>query len=718
MTHPWILPLNTTKATLSLVGGKGMNLARLAQAKLPVPGGFLITTQAYNDFVTANRLAALLAQTLSGLATDDPAALQTAAEAIRAAFASGTLSPELRAAISKAYRALAENGVEPIPVAVRSSATAEDLPDMSFAGQQDTFLHVMGDEGVVTAVIDCWSSLWTARAIGYRARNGIAHEDVSLAVVVQCMVPSEASGVLFTANPLNGKRSEMVIDAIFGLGEALVSGQVEPDQYVFDVSASRIVSKKLGAKALAIHGQAGGGTTTVSAAAAAQQAISDAIIWELIQQGQRVQDLFGFPQDIEWGWANGRLYLLQSRPITSLFPLPPLPADDTLHLMFSFASVQGMLDPMTPLGRDAIMAAFAGAATQLFQMPRTLANQQVLRVAGERLWVDFTTVMRHPVGRKLLRGGMRFIDPAVANAIDGLWHDPRLLSSAGWFKVSTMRRIGRFFLPVIGHLVGAMRRPDVYRQQWQRWLEERVVDFAERNRRATTLAQRVTLFEDMMYEGFAILLPHFLPLMAGGMASMNLLIQMSKRLPPGGPDPLLLLRGMPHNVTTEMDLTLWRTALAIRNDSEAAAVFAAHTAAELAASYLQGALPVAAQTAVADFLDQYGMRGIGEIDMGRRRWREDPTPVMQNLQSYLQIPVTQAPDVLFAKGAAEAEAAVRPLLKALRRTRRGWLKAMVAKTAVSRMRALAGVRESPKFFMIRALGMIRAGLLTSGGELA
>ncbi|MEZ4646614.1 MAG: hypothetical protein R3E31_28470 [Chloroflexota bacterium] len=199
---------------------------------------------------------------------------------------------------------------------------------------------------------------------------------------------------------------------------------------------------------------------------------------------------------------------------------------------------------------------------------------------------------------------------------------------------------------------------------------------------------------------------------------MNLLIQMSKRLPPGSPDPLLLLRGMPHNVTTEMDLTLWRTALAIRNDSEAAAVFAAHTAAELAASYLQGALPVAAQTAVADFLDQYGMRGIGEIDMGRRRWREDPTPVMQNLQSYLQIPVTQAPDVLFAKGAAEAEAAVRPLLKALRRTRRGWLKAVVAKTAVSRMRALAGVRESPKFFMIRALGMIRAGLLTSGGELA
>ncbi|MEZ4646612.1 MAG: PEP/pyruvate-binding domain-containing protein [Chloroflexota bacterium] len=382
MTHPWILPLNTTEATLSLVGGKGMNLARLAQAKLPVPGGFLITTQAYDDFVTANQLAALLAQTLSGLATDDPAALQTAAEAIRAAFAAGTLSPELRAAISKAYRALAENGVEPIPVAVRSSATAEDLPDMSFAGQQDTFLHVMGDEGVVTAVIDCWSSLWTARAIGYRARNGIAHEDVSLAVVVQCMVPSEASGVLFTANPLNGKRSEMVIDAIFGLGEALVSGQVEPDQYVFDVSASRIVSKKLGAKALAIHGQAGGGTTTVSAAAAAQQAISDAIIWELIQQGQRVQDLFGFPQDIEWGWANGRLYLLQSRPITSLFPLPPLPADDMLHLMFSFASVQGMLDPMTPLGRDAIMAAFAGAATQLFQMPRTLANQQVLRVAG------------------------------------------------------------------------------------------------------------------------------------------------------------------------------------------------------------------------------------------------------------------------------------------------------------------------------------------------
>lgn len=719
MMQTVILPLNTTEATLSLVGGKGLNLTRLVQANLPVPGGFLVATPAYQAFVAANRLQSLLSQTLQDLVPDDPAALQAASDTIRAAFAAGSLPPDLRDALSAAYETLAEDGQGPLPVAVRSSATAEDLPDMSFAGQQDTFLNVLGTEAVLRAVIDCWSSLWTARAIGYRARNGIAQDDVSLAVVVQCMVPSEASGVLFTANPLNGKRTEMVIDAIFGLGEALVSGQVEPDQYIFDVTTSRIVSKKLGAKALAIHGQEAGGTDTltVSADAAAQPAISDAVIWEVVQQGKRVAALFDYPQDIEWGWANGRLYLLQSRPITSLYPVPDTLSQDTpLRILFSFGSVQGMLDPMTTLGRDAIAGAFAGSA-QMFKMHRTLATQRVIHVAGERLWIDFTTLYRHPIGRKLMRGGMGFIDPSVATILDALWDDPRLSPQPGWFKFDTFRRIGYFLTPIVVRLIRAMRHPDAQRVQWQRWLEAIITDFAERNRRATTLSQRVTLFEEVMGNGFALLMPRFLPLMIGGVGSLNILMQLSKHLPPGTVDPLTLTRGLPHNVTTEMDMALWQTAQKIRADEDTAAFFSAQSAADLAEDYLQGALPPVAQTAVADFLERYGMRGVGEIDLGRRRWREVPTQVMQNLQSYLHIPAAQAPDILFAKGAAEAESAVAPFLQALRRTRWGRLKARVAQTAVSRMRALAGLRESPKFLIIRLFGIIRAGLLASGEEL-
>ncbi len=242
MTHPLILPLDSPDATLAACGGKGVNLAKLARAGLPVPPGFVVTTDAYRQFVAAHDLQPFILATLAATDSDDPAALETASAAIRARFALAPIPTELAAAIVDAARVLTTDHRLPItahlPQAVRSSATAEDLPDMSFAGQQDTFLNVVGDDALLEAVVACWSSLWTARAIAYRARNGIAQDVVALAVVVQAMVESEASGVLFTANPLTGQRGETVIDATLGLGEALVSGQVEPDHYEWTASGA------------------------------------------------------------------------------------------------------------------------------------------------------------------------------------------------------------------------------------------------------------------------------------------------------------------------------------------------------------------------------------------------------------------------------------------------------------------------------------------------
>ena len=257
----FILPLDSSQANLSNSGGKGMNLARLARAGLPVPGGFLITTEAYREFVTGNQLGSFIQQTLKQIDFNDPIALNTASSAIRAQFSQGQIPVGTSQTIAKVYQDLTDNLQSSTfnpPVAVRSSATAEDLPDMSFAGQQDTYLNIIGETALLKAVVDCWSSLWTARAIGYRARNGISHDDVALAVVVQEMIPSEASGVLFTANPLNGKRTEMVIDATLGLGEALVSGLVEPDQYII-AGDGTFLQKTLGEKATIIRGQADGG---------------------------------------------------------------------------------------------------------------------------------------------------------------------------------------------------------------------------------------------------------------------------------------------------------------------------------------------------------------------------------------------------------------------------------------------------------------------------
>ena len=216
-----ILPLNSKEANLENAGGKGANLARLARAGFAVPPGFIITTSAYLAFVGTNDLQRSIFAALQKVSPDDPASLQAASHAIRDRFSSSSLPSVIASDIKSAYTELGSPAV-----AVRSSATAEDLPGLSFAGQQDTFLNIIGERALLQAVISCFSSLWTARAIGYRARNGIPHAGVSLAVVVQRMVPAEVSGVMFTANPLTGARQEIVIDATLGLGEALVSGLV------------------------------------------------------------------------------------------------------------------------------------------------------------------------------------------------------------------------------------------------------------------------------------------------------------------------------------------------------------------------------------------------------------------------------------------------------------------------------------------------------------
>jgi phosphoenolpyruvate synthase/pyruvate phosphate dikinase len=218
---PLVLPLDDASATRSQVGGKGASLARMAAAGLPVPGGFHITTAAYRRFVEENGLQEEILAAVSTVTTQDPAALEEASRQIGQLFAHGMIPDELAAAIGRAY---AELGGGNLPVAVRSSATAEDLPELSFAGQQDTYLNIRGESQVLDAVKRCWASLWTARAIEYRMRHQIAPEEVSQAVVVQALVPAEVTGILFTANPVNGARDQLLINAAWGLGEAIVGG--------------------------------------------------------------------------------------------------------------------------------------------------------------------------------------------------------------------------------------------------------------------------------------------------------------------------------------------------------------------------------------------------------------------------------------------------------------------------------------------------------------
>jgi len=311
----FLLPLADQHATIERVGGKGASLARLARAGFSVPAGFHIMTAAYRRFVAANDLHRVLRATTAAGCADDPGARERAASDIAAAFAAETMPDALAQAIRQAYAQLGTDGV---PVAVRSSATVEDLPTRSFAGQQATYLNISGAD-LLEAIKRCWAALWTARAISYRAHAGIHAADISMAVVVQELVAADVAGVLFTANPITGARHQVMINASWGLGEAIVSGLVTPDSLIVDKTTGRIVVQEIADKAVMTVRTAGGTREAPVPAGQRRQAVLTAAqTAELAQLGLAIERLYGQPMDIEWAMYDGRIFVVQARPITVL----------------------------------------------------------------------------------------------------------------------------------------------------------------------------------------------------------------------------------------------------------------------------------------------------------------------------------------------------------------------------------------------------------------
>ncbi|HEY4036900.1 MAG TPA: PEP/pyruvate-binding domain-containing protein [Ktedonobacteraceae bacterium] len=353
---PLILALDDASAQLEQVGGKGASLARMAAAGLPVPPGFHVTTAAYHRFVTENGLQEEILAAVSAVTADHPATLEEASRQIARLFAKSVMPDDIAEAIRQAY---AELGGNDLSVAVRSSATAEDLPEMSFAGQQETYLNMHGEAMVLDAVKRCWASLWTARAIGYRARHGIAPQDVSLAVVVQELVPAEAAGILFTANPLTGVRDQVMINAAWGLGEAIVGGEVTPDTVVVDRASWTITEQQISEKdVMTVRTLEGTHEEPVLSDRRTQAVLSPAQAAELARIGVQIEELYDQPMDIEWALHDGHIFIVQARPITAL-PEPTVGSQETRTAEWKLPKPNGrymrssvlelLPDPLSPL---------------------------------------------------------------------------------------------------------------------------------------------------------------------------------------------------------------------------------------------------------------------------------------------------------------------------------------------------------------------------------
>jgi pyruvate,water dikinase len=389
MTAQWILPLSDPGATLETVGGKGDSLARLARAGLPVPDGFHVTTRAYRLFVSGNDLQTVIMDVLEEVDPSTPASLEKAEQAIRGVFSESIMPDEIAHAIAEAYEDLP--GRQPA-VAVRSSGTAEDLPGLSFAGQQDTYLNIRGAQAVLKAVQRCWASLWTARAISYRVQHGIDQSTVSLGVVVQQLIPAEAAGILFTANPLTGQRDQAMISAAWGLGEAIVGGQVTPDTLLLEKSTGRVLNRQTAEKqVMTVRIDSGTEERPVPEALRSRPVLSDGVASELVRLGARIEALYGMPVDIEWALADHQYSIVQARPITALPEPEPAPPAQWKLPKGQYAAIRNnivelMADPLTPLfdtlGRGAINASLQRLMTLFFGRPGIMPAEIILSVNG------------------------------------------------------------------------------------------------------------------------------------------------------------------------------------------------------------------------------------------------------------------------------------------------------------------------------------------------
>lgn len=698
---------------LALAGGKAANLGELVDAGLPVPDGFCVTTEAYGRVVTA-ALDEVVAR-LDATPPDAAGELATLAGRARDVIAATCVPDDVGAAIVAAYDRLGAD----VPVAVRSSATAEDLPDASFAGQQDTYLGVVGRDAVVAAVRDCWASLWTDRAVAYRAANGVGQAGVRLAVVVQRMVDAVAAGVLFTADPVTGRRRCAVIDASPGLGEAVVSGLVNPDHFVVDTAGGEIVERRLGDKAVVIR-LPGGGTERVASTGGERQCVTDEQLRALAALGDRVERHYGRPQDIEWAVdATGELWLTQARPITTLYPTPdnrPQPAD--LRVYFCASVAQGLYRPFTPMGRASFRLVATGMARLFGARPAAdpLDGPPAYVEIGQRLFVDATPAVRSSVGRGFVPRVLDVMEARSADVIRGLFDDPRLAVTQR-SRRPFVRRAGRLALRLHWpqRFAEAIRSPAAARRRMAAQADR--LDRMLQLPADATASERLDFVEDVLCTRFPPFLPSLIPAALVGV----LLAGLAGRIAGDAVAPAQLQevqRGLPHNVTTEMDLLLWSLATRIAADADAARLVRTEAPAELARRFHAGTLPTVVQDGLGEFLRRYGHRAVAEIDIGMPRWSDDPAHLFGVLANYLGIDdPALAPDLQFGRGAAAAEVALDAVVARVRE-RRGRLRARAVRFALRRVRELAGLRETPKFYIIVAFAEVRRQLRRVGVELA
>jgi len=667
MMHSYVLPLQEVdRSQVALVGGKGANLGELTRLHgIRVPAGFCVTTDAFQ------RIVADLAQlddaldVVARLTTDDRQAIRTSSEEIRRRIESAAIPDDVASAITRSLIRLGEHE----SYAVRSSATAEDLPSAAFAGQQDSYLNVTGPSSILHHIRRCWASLFTERAVTYRLRNGFDHRRVRMAVVVQRMVHPEVSGVLFTADPVTGNRKLASVEATFGLGDALVSGRVNADRYT--VRQGEVVTRSI---------------------ATSSPTLSDERLVRLVALGRRIEDSFGRPQDIEWCLAGGDFYIVQSRPITALFPVPEVTDGDN-HVYVSVGHQQMMTDAMKPLGLS------------VWQMttPRPMAE------AGGRLFVDVTQALASPASRDALLATLGKSDPRISDALQSVLDRRDFLRA--------LPDGGPAWAPPGGGVPSPIETdPAIVTNLIAR--SEESIAALERAIRPKSGSELLDFIRTDLQEGRrAQFAPHSLQVVMAGMEAAWWLNERMEEWLGEKNVADVLTQSVPNNITSEMGLALLDVADAIRPHPEVVE-FLQHVDDDSFLERLPGIVGGReAHDALIAWLRRYGMRGPGEIDITRPRWSDHPAMLIGMILANVRNFEAGAAPRRFEQARVEAENKATELLARLRALPDGHRKAEQTRAMIDRVRAFAGYREYPKYGMVSRYFVYRQALIQEAERL-
>ncbi|WP_292388190.1 phosphoenolpyruvate synthase [Methanosarcina sp. UBA5] len=694
------------RTNLPEVGGKGANLGEMNKAGFPVPAGFCITTSAYRDFIAASNEMDRFLDLLDQSELNQPEKINKLGKLIRDHLLTVPISQTIKFSILDAWKIVGEEKA----YAVRSSATAEDLPTASFAGQQETYLNVKGADQLLQAVRKCWSSLFTDRAIIYRIKNGFGHRSVYLSVVVQQMVFPEISGLMFTVDPVTGHRNIISIDASFGLGEALVSGIVSADSY--QVLEGNIIKKQIAEKKKAVYPVTEGGTVTRELAPELQkkQALSDDKILELAQLGQKIENHYCSEQDIEWCLAGDRFYILQSRPITSLYPIPKV-YDNKLYVFLSIAHLQMMTDAMKPMG----ISIFRGIVP--FGKASGPFPNQVIVEAGCRLFYDVTPLLYSKALRRYFIWRIAIVDELMRDALAKIVSSEIFQQEAKANK-GTTKQVFELFKPILPlYLKGIpiivnnlfFLDPSDIIERATAPLEQRINKYRYGIMQASGIERIKRVQESMeklLQELNGSMMYVLLSFIVLPTASRLTRLWLGEDL-----DVDTLSKSPPGNVTGEMGLMIGDLADTARKYPEVVGYL------ERAedSTFYQGLSKVKGgdifRTELDRFMELYGMRCPGEIDISNIRWWEAPTLLVPSIINHIKSNAPGEHRNRFRQGRKEAQKAIQKLLERISNTPAGSLKARLMSKLLFIYRNSTGLREFPKYVIVRFFDIYRQVIL-------